>query len=130
LLGLTTFQRKIVSHAEDPPAEVPLTFPQLEVLEQGKKYFLGDFLAILHGQTKRECVTKQRGAKFLKETNDHAFDFGGSPGGRGRSRCWKPQRIHRAWRRNRHSWLYLYSFFLGFVQAIGPIFCAPQPLKG
>jgi ribosomal protein S2 len=38
--------------------------------EEGQEDFLGDFLPIMRGNAKRECITQKRVAKLLKELHD------------------------------------------------------------
>src|SRR5580658_5848019 len=65
-------------HAKDPTAKVSAGFPQSQVAEERKEYFLSDLFPLLHGQPKRDRVTEKRTPKLLEQTDDLAFDIGRS----------------------------------------------------
>src|SRR5580698_9021828 len=84
--------------------------------KEGQEDFLDDLLRSMHGNSKRERITKKRVAKLVKEVHDFALDFRGLCRKRGISGVWETRRVDRI--RGRHR--------LGFLECIFhfPRFCS------
>jgi hypothetical protein len=68
-------QREVMYDPKDPSAKVFPRFSELKVLELGQKCFLNDFFGLMHGDSERIRIAKQRIAKLLKELHDIALDL-------------------------------------------------------
>jgi hypothetical protein len=60
---------------KDPSAKVFPGFPELKMPKKRQKCFLNNFFGVMHGDSERISIAKQRIAKFPKELHDIALDF-------------------------------------------------------
>jgi hypothetical protein len=77
LLCVAVLQGKVMSDPKDPSAKTLSRSPELKMPEKGQKCFLNDFFGVMHRDTERMCVAKQRIAKLVKELHDIALDLRG-----------------------------------------------------
>jgi hypothetical protein len=73
--GLTALpESKIVSDAKQPTLQILPRLTALQVLKQGEKDFLYNFLSILDRQAERKRVAKQPVAELVEEIDHFLFE--------------------------------------------------------